>query len=256
MGRTWIRIYCDKWLEGTLREESLELRGAWADLLALAGKGQYSNTGEIKFSQKLGFSNDQITNILGTTADTWERLKERLVETQRITCDPQTNIIVVLNWPVYQPIFDKRLYMRDYMRGRRERELEEAGKQAAEAKGPPAYIPPVRQPGEEQDPVPTIIARIVQNYEAEIGLITALISQDLADFAQSYAANNAPIAWIDEAFAEAAKNNKRSWAYVRAILNAWIGKGKAGKTGKTEEQVEREWRERQERALQQESSAG
>ena len=93
------------------------------------------------------------------------------------------------------------------------------------------------------------VAALARNYRAEIGTVSPTINRELADFAQSYAANNAPIRWIDEAFAEAARNNKRNWAYVRAILNAWIEKGKAGKPQR-EEQVEREWREKQERALQ------
>lgn len=98
------------------------------------------------------------------------------------------------------------------------------------------------------------MAALVKNYRAEIGTVSPTISRELAEFAEQLNKAKAPLPWIDEAFAEAATNNKRNWAYVRAILNAWIGKGKAGKT-KTEEQVEREWREKQKRALEQESSA-
>lgn len=216
MGRTWIRIFCDKWLEGTLREESLELRGAWTDLLALAGSGRYSNTGEIKMTDNLGLTDDQFASILHAPLDTWLRIKDRLIETARIAADPGTNVVTILNWNVYQTIFDKKAYMRDYMQRRRE------------AKGSPEDM---RQPGEEPDPLRTIITRLAQNYEAEIGVITVLISQELADYAQQHVQRNAPIAWIDEAFAEASKNNKRSWAYVRAILTTWLEKGKGGRHG-------------------------
>ena len=37
--RTWVKLYCDQWLSGSLRGETPELRGIWADLLALAGSG-------------------------------------------------------------------------------------------------------------------------------------------------------------------------------------------------------------------------
>jgi len=118
MGRTWIRLYCDKWLEGSLREESLDTRGAWADLLALAGSGKYSDSGEIKLTSNLGLTDEQVATMLRIPVDRWLSIKERLIETGRISCN-SGNIIKITNWDVYQPKFDKTAYMRNYMQKRR-----------------------------------------------------------------------------------------------------------------------------------------
>ena len=59
-------------------------------------------------------------------------------------------------------------------------------------------------------------------YEAEIGLLTPTISDaigvwlDDADFPQQ---------WIVDAMRRSVVVNKRSWAYVEAILKAWKAKG-------------------------------
>jgi DnaD/phage-associated family protein len=58
-------------------------------------------------------------------------------------------------------------------------------------------------------------------YEQEIGPITPLIANELEDAEQ-----NCPDGWIEDAIREASKNNKRSWAYARAILKRWMSEGK------------------------------
>lgn len=62
--RTWIKIYCDQWLNGTIREDSPELRGIWVDLLALAGSGKYGDSGEIKITDRVGFLDKQLADLL------------------------------------------------------------------------------------------------------------------------------------------------------------------------------------------------
>ena len=251
MGRTWIRIYCDKWLEGTLREESLELRGAWADLLALAGSGKYSNTGEIKLTSNLGLTDDQIAGILHTSPTTWASIKDRLIETARISADSATNIVTILNWNVYQPIFDKKAYMRSYMEQRRLTEAQEAGRELGTTTQPSTDIPRVHQPGDETpDPLAQIITALSTNYEKEIGLLSASIATQLVDFAKLYHERDAPLNWIDQAFAEAASHAHRNWAYVKAILNTWMEQGSPTKSAPSvdtqQEEIEREWDKRQE----------
>lgn len=254
MGRTWIRIYCDKWLEGTLREESLELRGAWADLLALAGSGKYSTTGEIKLTGNLGLTDDQLASILHTSLGTWSAIKDRLIETARIAADPDTNILTILNWNVYQPIWDKKAYMRSYMQQRRERESHEAGQELGATTQPSTDIPQVLQPGEDvPDPIAQILTALSTNYENEIGLLSASIATQLIDFAKLYQERNAPLDWIDQAFAEATSHSHRNWAYVKAILTTWMEQGRTTKSAPQvntqEEEIEREWDKRQEEYL-------
>jgi len=111
---------------------------------------------------------------------------------------------------------------------------------------------PEAPPGELElnDP---ILSRLTQNYESEIGIVSSAIGQELKDFSQEFTERNAPLEWIDKAFTEAAKNNKRSWAYVKAILNAWIETGKVTKV-KEGSQIEERWKKEQREALQQENS--
>ena len=51
-------------------------------------------------------------------------------------------------------------------------------------------------------------------YEQNIGALTPLIADQLRDAEQEF-----PPQWIEEAFAEAVKQNARSWAYVKKILD-------------------------------------
>jgi len=58
-------------------------------------------------------------------------------------------------------------------------------------------------------------------YEANIGSITPLIVDELQEAEGQY-----PAEWIEDAFREAAELNKRSWRYVRTILQRWEIEGR------------------------------
>jgi DNA replication protein len=58
-------------------------------------------------------------------------------------------------------------------------------------------------------------------YEQNIGLLTPLIADELREAEQVY-----PMEWIEEAFREAVSLNKRSWKYIRAILERWHTEGR------------------------------
>lgn len=60
-------------------------------------------------------------------------------------------------------------------------------------------------------------------YEQNIGLLTPLITDELREAEREY-----PAAWIEEAFREAVSSNKRSWRYIRAILEHWRTEGRRG----------------------------
>jgi len=72
-------------------------------------------------------------------------------------------------------------------------------------------------PAAERETAPNIFAL----YEANIGSITPLIVDDLREAEECY-----PAEWIEAAFREAAELNKRSWRYVRAILQRWETEGR------------------------------
>lgn len=58
-------------------------------------------------------------------------------------------------------------------------------------------------------------------YEQNIGILTPLIVEELREAEQSY-----PATWIEDAFREAVDLNKRSWRYIRAILERWETEGR------------------------------
>ena len=65
-------------------------------------------------------------------------------------------------------------------------------------------------------------------YEQEIGMITPVVADELKAAETEY-----PREWIETAVREAALSNRRSWPYVRAILQRWNKEGKSdGKFGR------------------------
>ena len=58
-------------------------------------------------------------------------------------------------------------------------------------------------------------------YEQNIGSLTALLSEDLMEAEETY-----PAAWIEDAFREAVRLNKRNWKYILAILKRWQAEGR------------------------------
>ena len=60
-------------------------------------------------------------------------------------------------------------------------------------------------------------------YEANVGMISPLIAEDLMDAEKKY-----PWEWIQEAFKISVGLNKRNWRYVSSILDRWSKEGKNG----------------------------
>jgi DnaD/phage-associated family protein len=70
-------------------------------------------------------------------------------------------------------------------------------------------------------------------YEQNIGALTPLIVEELEEAAQEF-----PPQWIEYAFAEAVKQNARSWAYVKKILD---NKARGAKRETTGRDVAADW---------------
>ena len=64
-------------------------------------------------------------------------------------------------------------------------------------------------------------ANIFTLYERNIGMITPMIAEELKEAETLY-----PRLWVEEAFKEAVKLNKRSWKYIARILERWANEGK------------------------------
>ena len=62
---------------------------------------------------------------------------------------------------------------------------------------------------------------IFKIYEENIGLVTPLVAESLAEAEKRYSSQ-----WIVEAFKLATTRNKRSWAYISRILERWFIEGK------------------------------
>jgi DnaD/phage-associated family protein len=71
-------------------------------------------------------------------------------------------------------------------------------------------------------------------YEQNIGMLTPLIADELREAEQEY-----PAEWIEEAFREAVSLNKRSWKYIRAILERWRTEGRGDEAGRRPGEVDR-----------------
>ncbi len=71
-------------------------------------------------------------------------------------------------------------------------------------------------------------------YEQNIGLLTPLIADELREAEQDY-----PAEWIEEAFREAVSLNKRSWRYIRAILERWRTEGRGDEAGQRPGEADR-----------------
>jgi DnaD/phage-associated family protein len=79
--------------------------------------------------------------------------------------------------------------------------------------------PTAPKPDQQPEPIPDR-PNIYALYERAIGPLTPALLPHLDAAAETYAPE-----WVASAFDEAAKNNGRSWSYVRAILEAWQRNG-------------------------------
>jgi DnaD/phage-associated family protein len=71
-------------------------------------------------------------------------------------------------------------------------------------------------------------------YEQNIGMLTPLVSDELREAEQEY-----PAEWIEDAFREAVSLNKRSWKYIRAILERWRTEGRGDEAGRRSREADR-----------------
>lgn len=125
MRRTWIKLFCDQWLRGSIRKESIEVRAIFADLLTMAGDSAFgdpnvASNGFIQLADDVGFTDETISGILNVSLETWLRVKDRLSNHP----DPKENRIQVvslsqgfsvkiLNWEKYQSEYRRQRKYRE-----------------------------------------------------------------------------------------------------------------------------------------------
>jgi DnaD/phage-associated family protein len=76
-----------------------------------------------------------------------------------------------------------------------------------------SWLPPAAAPGER----PSLFAL----YEHNIGILTPMLVAELREAEEMY-----PLSWFEEAIREAVRSNKRSWRYIRAVLDRWARDGR------------------------------
>jgi hypothetical protein len=77
---------------------------------------------------------------------------------------------------------------------------------------------------------------IFRLYEQTIGPLTPILADELREAEKEY-----PAAWIEDAFRQAARQNARSWAYVKKVLQARERQGKRDEADRRD--VGHEWKE-------------
>ena len=76
-------------------------------------------------------------------------------------------------------------------------------------------------------PARTRPSNIFDLYQANIGLLSPILADELKDAELTY-----PQEWIEDAFKIAVENNVRRWSYIRAILEGWEAEGRHNGNGK------------------------
>ena len=95
--RTWIKVFCEKWLSGSIREEEPAVRSIFIDLLTLADR----YTGEVKLANDIGYTDSQFSEILKVSKTLWRKAKTRFQESERIEISSK-GAIKISNWSKYQ----------------------------------------------------------------------------------------------------------------------------------------------------------
>lgn len=115
MRRTWIKLFCDQWLRGSIRKEAIEIRAIFADLLAMAGDSAYGDDGIIQLAEDVGFTDELIAGILNIPIKIWRSAKKRLschpVNTENrieIISLQQGFSMRILNWQRYQSEYQRQ----------------------------------------------------------------------------------------------------------------------------------------------------
>jgi len=110
--RSWIKIHCDKWLRGSIRQEPAFIRAIFVDLIAMAGDSAYGNEGIIKLAENVGFTDEVLAGIIKVTKKEWQTAKKSLSDGP----EPRIEIIElssgyaikIINWSKYQSEYNRQ----------------------------------------------------------------------------------------------------------------------------------------------------
>ncbi|MCX6566918.1 MAG: phage replisome organizer N-terminal domain-containing protein [Candidatus Aminicenantes bacterium] len=103
--RSWIKLYTNVVFGSTSKELLPAERWAWIGLLALAGDSIVD--GFVCLSETLGYTNEQLADILSIDIEVLTAAFSKMVATGKIAIDSK-NKISILNWKKYQSEYDRQ----------------------------------------------------------------------------------------------------------------------------------------------------
>lgn len=117
--RRWIKLWTQETLYGTTsRELDLAEQAIWFKFLAAAGDSP--EPGRIEVAPGVPYTIEQLAKIVGAPVDLLRQAMAKMIVAEKITVNSE--IILITNFDRYQAEFDRRDYMRAYMKERRKRE--------------------------------------------------------------------------------------------------------------------------------------
>ena len=110
--RDFLKIWCEQALNGTIHEAPLTTRGIFWTLALLIGNGNLSDWGILGISERMGYTDDQIAELLNSKPLHWAMAKEWLSawrgDKKPLIAVLDANVIAVVHWPQFQPEYDRQ----------------------------------------------------------------------------------------------------------------------------------------------------
>lgn len=110
--RRWFKVHAEKWLRGSMRDTTPQIRGTWIDVLALASDGFYGDEGVIAVAEGKGLSDSQIARVFNVSLEQWQEAKQFFLSTNMIRSSDD-NVLEIVNWKVYQSEYQRQRSYRD-----------------------------------------------------------------------------------------------------------------------------------------------
>ena len=236
MGRDWVKFHCKGWLDGTMSYELNDpAKGVWAGLINLAG--DYCQDGK----REPGFipldKESVRRRLTSRNVQSFNKSWALLIATQRIR-EQDGGLLVVKfahhnPWkiPSRQQLWDDENPEKAAERKRRHQTTRDDARRHAtdpererEKEGEPEKEP-------SSSPLSEADAELFKVYEENIGMLTPIIGDKIADARGQYGSS-----WVTDAIKESVSYEKRSWAYCAKILERWKREGRGDK--KKAEQAE------------------
>jgi len=100
-----VKLYVSTVFGSTPKELHPAERWVWVGFLALAGDSQWD--GVIKATVTLGYSDDQLADLLFVDLPTLRAAKKKMIKAEKIIVD-ENGIISIVNWQKYQSEYDRQ----------------------------------------------------------------------------------------------------------------------------------------------------